>query len=168
LRNQKLAIFRPLTISTAIRTLNNLRYAGAYVYGRRHYRRAADGKKLLRKRDFGDWLACIPDAHPGYIARTQFQQSLKTLETNGRSYEVARASPPREGTALLQGRAVCGRCGRHLRARYAARRGRLEAWYVCDRAHSTGGDGRGGVSMITGENPLAPALIVRRASRRHL
>ena len=30
------------------------------------------------------------------------------------------------------------------------------------------GDGRGGVSMITGENPLAPALIVRRASRRHL
>jgi DNA invertase Pin-like site-specific DNA recombinase len=168
LRNQKLAIFRPLTISTAIRTLNNPRYAGAYVYGRRHYRRAADGKKLLRKRDFGDWLACIPDAHPGYIAWTQFQQNLKTLETNGRSYEVARASPPREGTALLQGRAVCGRCGRHLRARYAARRGRLEAWYVCDRAHSTGGDGRGGVSMITGENPLAPALIVRRASRRHL
>ena len=27
------------------------------------------------------------------------------------------------------------------------------------------GDGRGGVSMITGENPLAPALAVRRASR---
>ena len=140
LRNQKPTIFRPLTISTAIRTLNNPRYAGAYVYGRRHYRRAADGKKLLRKRDFGDWLACIPDAHPGYIAWTQFQQNLKTLETNGRSYEVARASPPREGTALLQGRAVCGRCGRHLRARYAARRGRLEAWYVCDRAHSTGGE----------------------------
>jgi DNA invertase Pin-like site-specific DNA recombinase len=139
-RNQKLTIFRPLTISTAIRTLNNPRYAGAYVYGRRHYRRAADGKKLLRKRDFGDWLACIPDAHPGYIAWTQFQQNLKTLETNGRSYEVARASPPREGSALLQGRAVCGRCGRHLRARYAARRGRLEAWYVCDRAHSTGGE----------------------------
>ena len=30
------------------------------------------------------------------------------------------------------------------------------------------GDGRGGVSMITGENPQAPALCVRRASRRHL
>ncbi len=140
LRNQKLTIFRPLTISTAIRTLNNPRYAGAYVYGRRHYRRAADGKKLLRKRDFGDWLACIPDAHPGYIGWTQLQQNLKTLETNGRSYEVARASPPREGTALLQGRAVCGRCGRHLRARYAARRGRLEAWYVCDRAHGACGE----------------------------
>jgi len=41
---------------------------------------------------------------------------------------------------LLQGRAVCGRCGRHLRARYAARRGRLEAWYVCDRAHGACGE----------------------------
>ena len=113
-RNQKPTIFQPLTISTAIRTLNNPRYAGAYVYGRRHYRRAADGKKILRKRECNDWLACIPNAHPGYITWEQFQHNLKVLETNGRGYEVARASPPREGTALLQGRAVCGRCGRHL------------------------------------------------------
>jgi DNA invertase Pin-like site-specific DNA recombinase len=139
-RNQKLMIFRPLTISTAIRTLNNPRYSGAYVYGRRHYRRAADGKKLLRKRECNDWLACIPSAHPGYITWEQFQHNLKILETNGRGYEVARASPPREGAALLQGRAVCGRCGRHFRVRYAARRGRLEAWYVCDRAHGAHGE----------------------------
>ena len=88
----------------------------------------------------GDWLACIPNAHPGYISWERFQENLKILETNGRGYEVARASPPREGAALLQGRAVCGRCGRHFRIRYAARRGRQEAWYVCDRAHSTRGE----------------------------
>ena len=35
-------------------------------------------------------------------------------------------------------------------------------------AGGNGSDGSGGVSMITGENPLAPALVVRRASRRHL
>ena len=139
-RNQKLTIFQPLTISTAIRTLNNPRYSGAYVYGRRHYRRAADGKKILRKRECNDWLACIPNAHSSYITWEHFQHNLKVLETNGRGYEVARASPPREGAALLQGRAVCGRCGRHLRARYAARRGRLEAWYVCDRAHGACGE----------------------------
>jgi hypothetical protein len=140
IRNQKLTIFQPLTISTAIRTLNNPRYSGAYVYGRRHYRRAADGKKILRKRECNDWLACIPNAHSGYITWEHFQHNLKVLETNGRGYEVARASPPREGAALLQGRVVCGRCGRHLRARYAARRGRLEAWYVCDRAHGACGE----------------------------
>jgi Recombinase len=45
IRNRAPTIFQPLTISTAIRTLNNPRYAGAYFYGRRQYRRAADGKK---------------------------------------------------------------------------------------------------------------------------
>jgi hypothetical protein len=42
--------------------------------------------------------------------------------------------------ALLQGRAVCGRCGKHFRIRYASRRGRLEAWYICDRAHGYRGE----------------------------
>ncbi len=139
--NGDATIFRPLTASTAMRTLNNPRYAGAYVYGRRRYRRAADGKRTIqRKRDCADWLACIQNAHPGYITWERFQQDLKILETNGRGYEVARASPPREGAALLQGRAVCGRCGRYFGIRYAARRGGLEAWYVCDRAHGTRGE----------------------------
>jgi len=141
LRNQAITVLRPLTASTAIRVLNNPRYAGVYVYGQRRYRRAVDGKKIVqRKRDCGDWLACIPNAHPGYITWEQFQNNLKILETNGRGYELARASPPREGAALLQGRAVCGKCGRHFRVRYASRRGRLEAWYVCDRAHGYSGE----------------------------
>jgi DNA invertase Pin-like site-specific DNA recombinase len=127
-------IFRPLTASAAMRTLHNPRYAGTYAYGRRGYRRTAEGKKTIRKRDCRDWLACIPDAHPGFITWDRYQENLRRLERNGRGYEVARASPPREGSALLQGRAVCGRCGRHFRVRYAARRGRLESWYVCDRA----------------------------------
>ena len=134
-------VFQPLTASTALRTLNNPRYAGAYVYGRRQYRRTIDGKKTIqKKREYSDWLACISNAHPGYITWEQFQGNLKIIESNGRGYEVARSSPPREGAALLQGRAVCGRCGRNLRVRYAARRGRQEAWYVCDRGHTTRGE----------------------------
>ncbi len=133
-------IFRPLTASTAMRTLHNPRYAGVYVYGRRRYRRTAEGKKIQRIRDCRDWLACIPNAHSGYITWDRYQENIQLLEANGRGYELARASPPREGCALLQGRAVCGRCGRHMRARYAARRGRLDSWYVCDRAHSTLGE----------------------------
>ncbi|MGF6960644.1 recombinase family protein [Paraburkholderia youngii] len=139
-RNEKFVIFQHLTASAALRMLNNPRYAGAYAYGRRQYRRIADGRKVPRRRNRDDWLACIPDAHPGYITWEQFQQNLKVLETNGRGYEVARSSPPREGAALLQGRAICGRCGRHLRLRYATRRGRQEAWYICDRAKGTRGE----------------------------
>jgi DNA invertase Pin-like site-specific DNA recombinase len=133
-------VFRPLTTWTALRMLNNPRYAGAYAYGRRQYRRALDGKKQVQRRESGDWLACIPNAHPGYISWERFQENLKILAGNGRGYELARASPPREGAALLQGRAVCGRCGQHFRVRYATRRGKQEAWYVCDRGHATRGE----------------------------
>jgi DNA invertase Pin-like site-specific DNA recombinase len=134
-------IFRPLTASAAIRTLYNPRYAGAYAYGRRQYRRRADGGKAVqRKHDSREWLACIPNAHPGYISWDRYQENLGVLTSNGKGYAVARQSPPREGSALLQGRAVCGRCGRHFRVRYAARRGRLEAWYVCDRANGARGE----------------------------
>ncbi len=71
-------VFRPLTASTAMRTLNNPRYAGAYAYGRRQYRRAGNGKKTIqRKREDSDWLACIPNAHPGYISWERFQENLR-------------------------------------------------------------------------------------------
>ena len=128
------AIFRPLTASTVMRTLHNPRYAGAYAYGQRVYGRTVDGKKTLRKRACEEWLACIPNAHPGYITWDQYQENLRLLASNGHGYDVARASPPREGVALLQGRAVCGRCGQHMRVRYRDARGRIESWYVCDRA----------------------------------
>lgn len=134
-------VFRPLTASTAIRILTNPRFAGVYVYGRRRYRRTIDGKQEVRtRRDHSEWIACILNAHPGYITWEQYQQNLKLLAANGRSFEVARGSPPREGAALLQGRAVCGRCGRHFRVRYRSTRGKQEAWYICDRAHSALGD----------------------------
>jgi DNA invertase Pin-like site-specific DNA recombinase len=141
LRNSETTVFRPLTASTAMRTLNNPRYAGAYAYGRRRYRRALDGKKKIQQaRAHEDWIAYIPNAHAGFITLQQFQENLKILKANGRGYEAARASPPREGTALLQGRAVCGRCGKYFRVHYADRRGRTEAWYVCDRARGYNGE----------------------------
>ena len=134
-------VFQPLTMSTAMRVLTSPRYAGAYVYGRRRYRRAADGQqKVQEKHDSSDWLACIPNAHPGYISWEQYQQNLKLLASNGRGYEMARGSPPREGAALLQGRAVCGQCGSHFRVRYRSTRGKQEAWYICDRAYRKLGD----------------------------
>jgi DNA invertase Pin-like site-specific DNA recombinase len=84
-------VFRPLTASTAMRILTNPRFAGVYVYGRRRYRRGAEGKKhIVRKHDCGDWLACIPNAHPGYIGWEQYRQNLKLLASNGRAYAVAR------------------------------------------------------------------------------
>lgn len=130
-------IFQPLNAWAAMRTLKNPRYAGVYAYGQRRYRRTATGVKVQRNRECCDWFACIPNAHPGYITWERYQENLRLLENNGHGYEVARLSPPREGSALVQGRAVCGRCGAHFRVKYLARQGRLDSWYVCDRASGT-------------------------------
>ena len=94
IRKGQITIFQPLTASTAMRTLHNPRYAGAYVYGRRRYWRSHDGTKKLRTRECDDWLARIPDAHPGYISWEQFRQNLKkflrpTVE-DSRSRELRR------------------------------------------------------------------------------
>jgi DNA invertase Pin-like site-specific DNA recombinase len=133
-------VFHPLTASAAMRTLCNPRYAGAYSYGRRVYRRTVDGKKTHRPRATSEWLACIPNAHPGYISWDRYQENLRLLASNGHGYDAARGSPPRQGAALLQGRAVCGRCGQHMRVRYRDARGRLESWYVCDRNSDARGE----------------------------
>lgn len=130
--------FNPPTPSAAMRILRNPRYAGAYAYGQRLYGRTIEGQKTRRKREMTDWLACIPNAHPGYITWERYQENLKLLESNGHGYAIARASPPREGPALLQGRAVCGRCGGYLRVRYRDVRGKSESWYVCDRSANDG------------------------------
>ena len=44
---------------------------------------------------------------------------------------------PREGPALLQGLAICGRCGNPMSVRYHARRGGVSPDYVCDGLRST-------------------------------
>jgi hypothetical protein len=92
-------------------------------------------KEVQSKHDSSDCLACIPNAHPGYISWDQHQQNLKLLASNGRGLRVGARVAPRDGAALLQGRAVWGRCGRHFRVTYRSTRGKQEAWYICDRAH---------------------------------
>ncbi len=127
-------IFQPLTLSTAVQVLHNPRYAGTYAYGRRRYRRMPDGKTVVQNLDPSEWTACIPDAHPGYITWEQHQENLRTLARNSAGYGHAGQGPPREGAALLQGKCVCGRCGKRMRVKYLARRGRTDVWYLCWRA----------------------------------
>ena len=132
-------VFQPLTSSMAHRILHNPRFAGAYAFGRRRYRRKADGKKLVERLEPQEWTACIPGAHPGYITWEQYQENLRILSSNAVAYNVGRGRPPREGCALLQGRCICGVCGSRLAVRYRSSRGRNEAWYVCWRANGTHG-----------------------------
>ena len=102
----------PLRHWRVLRTLHNPRYAGAFAYGRRRTRKTAAGKITIQDVPRDQWTALFPDRHPGYLTFEQYEQNLRTLAHNAQAHGTERAAgPAREGPALLQGLAICGRCG---------------------------------------------------------
>ena len=105
--------------------LRNPAYAGAYVYGRRQ-------KDLSRCRPgsltgtvevaIADWAVCLKAAHPGYIGWEEFMANQRRMSDNASRYQTGHPGVPRQGSALLQGIAICGRCGRRMSLRYSGPR----------------------------------------------
>ena len=126
-------VWSPLTHWRVLRTLHNARYAGAFAYGQRRTRKTAEGKTTTRSVPREEWTL-IPDAHPGYITFEQYEQNLRTLAANATAHGTDRVGgPAREGAALLQGLAVCGRCGHRMTVRYHTRKGVQVPDYQCVR-----------------------------------
>jgi len=100
-------------------------YAGAYVYGRtRHERYVTEtGQVRSRSRHLppADWEVLIPDHHPGFIDWQTYQANQTRISQNIRPQAHQPGGAVREGAALLQGIAVCGRCGRRLAVHYRGR-----------------------------------------------
>ena len=130
-RNGELA-WNELSHWRVLRTLHNPRYAGAFAYGRRRTRKAPNGTTSSRELPREQWTALIHDAHPGYLTWEQFEHNQRQLAANAQALGTDRAAgPAREGPALLQGLAICGRCGRRLSIRYHQRRDTLVPDYQC-------------------------------------
>ena len=130
-------VWGALRHSRALRVLKNPRYAGAFAYGRSRGRRlpgCGSGKVQRRALPREEWHTLILDAHPGYISWEDYEANLARLHENAQANGAERrGGPPREGPALLQGLAVCGRCGGRMGVRYYVRRGELVPEYVCQR-----------------------------------
>src|SRR5487761_1543461 len=117
----------------ALRALKNPRYAGAFVYGRTKTKTIA-GKYSAKRLPREQWHTLILDAHPGFISWAEYEENLRRLHENAQANGAdRRKSPPREGPSLLQGLAVCGRCGTRMSVRYYVRHGELVPEYVCQR-----------------------------------
>ena len=122
----------PLRHSRVLQALHNPRYAGAFVYGRHRHRKRPDGTTTTTIVPREQWDTVIRDAHPGYLTFAQYEQNLRTLAHNAQAHGAQRtAGPAREGPALLQGLAICGRCGSRMSIRYHQRHGKLVPDYQC-------------------------------------
>jgi DNA invertase Pin-like site-specific DNA recombinase len=126
-------IWEPLRHMTALRTLRNPLYAGAFCFGRWRSWKDAQGNYHRATVPQEQWKVLIKDAHPGYITWETFEENQQRLRQNKQAPAQQRASPPREGPALLQGLVLCGVCGRRMTVRYHQRGAELSPNYVCQK-----------------------------------
>jgi DNA invertase Pin-like site-specific DNA recombinase len=105
--------------------LTNPVYAGAYTYGKTKYERYVDEHGTVRKRirhlPMHQWSVLIQDHHPAFIDWATFQANQARLGSNIRPLPHQAGGAVREGSALLQGIATCGHCGRRLHVHYRGR-----------------------------------------------
>jgi len=117
--------------------LTNPAYAGAFVFGRKRREKRLDEHGRLRVSDvevaMEQWSVCLPEHHPGYVSWPQYLQTRERLRSNVRPRGEG-GGAAREGAALLQGLARCGRCGRRMQVSYAGTGGTVRR-YACLRGH---------------------------------
>ena len=105
--------------------LTNPVYAGAYIYGKSHRERYVDEQGRLRKRSrllpMAEWPVLLREHHTGYIDWATFQANQARIDANEHPEPHHAGGALREGAALLQGLATCGKCGRRLHTHYTGR-----------------------------------------------
>lgn len=126
--------WQPATSSAVLAILKNPAYAGAYVYGRH----TVDPTR--RKPDhphsgtvpvpIDKWPVVIQNRYPAYISWDEFLSHQAQLAANQSRYQEDKHGVPRKGQALLQGIAVCGRCGLRMCLHYVGSHGEYPV-YVC-------------------------------------
>ena len=93
--------------------------------------RPAPGRELPRD----EWTSLIPRRPPRLHHLGDLRANQKLLAANAQAHGADRTTgPAREGPALLQGLAICGRCGCRMSVHYHQRSGTEIPGYRCMRA----------------------------------
>jgi hypothetical protein len=113
--------WREITHYHILHMIHNPIYAGIYQFGYRKTRKTMSGYKTTLN-DKENMIAYIENHHEGYITLEQYQLNQQYLEehcvNSRKDVDLKKAAAVREGCALLQGVAYCGKCGRHMSVRY--------------------------------------------------
>jgi DNA invertase Pin-like site-specific DNA recombinase len=138
--------------------LTNPTYAGAYAYGRTRQERYVTESGSLRTRcrhlPRDQWQVLIVDHHKGFIDWETYEANQARLATNTRPRPHNAGGAVREGAALLQGIAICGRCGRRLRVAYQGKTS--SPAYYCSGSHIA--NGRGTYCLRVGGRQIEEAV----------
>jgi len=130
--------------------LANPVYAGAYVYGKTRTQVTLDAagvrKKRIRQLPREEWQVLIKEHHAGYIDWQTYEANQQRIARNTRPGPHKVGGAVREGSALLQGLASCGHCGRRLRTHYTGRTS--SPGYHCSGEHLV--EGRGSYCLNIG------------------
>jgi hypothetical protein len=100
------------------RIFRNPRYAGAFFHGRTRFQKKVEGGGRAQRLPRQEWHTLILDAHPGYITWQDYEENLRRLQENAQIQGVEKRSAVREGPSLLQGLAICGKCGGRMTVGY--------------------------------------------------
>jgi len=123
-----------LKMVNVLNILHNPYYAGVYCYGKKQMQWTPGGKKpVVKPRE--DWYVFIKGHHAQYISYEEFEENENTLRENYTkrgSQDVK--TPPREGPALIQGLAWCGKCGRRMTIRYKQKNSQQIPYYLCQKS----------------------------------
>jgi DNA invertase Pin-like site-specific DNA recombinase len=135
-------------------------YAGAYAFGKTRRERYVDEhghtRQRMRRLPQQEWAVLIWDHHPGFIDKPTFEQNRERIARNIRPRAHEPGGAVREGQALLQGIARCGRCGRKLKVHYQGRRGHQSPAYHCPSSILV--ENRGGWCLRIGGGQIDQAV----------
>ena len=126
--------------------LTNPVYAGAFVFGRTRAEKRIDAAGRVISRTVAlprdQWEVLIPGHHAGFIGWDTYETNTAALRANWRPPRGLGGGAAREGSALLQGRIRCGKCGRMMQTGYSGVKGNCPR-YVCARAKQLYGGQKG-------------------------
>jgi DNA invertase Pin-like site-specific DNA recombinase len=136
--------------------LTNPTYAGVYTYGKTKQECFIDKngqvKKRVKRLPRSHWAVFIHDHHKGYIDWETYEMTQDRISKNTRPISHKESGAIREGSALLQGLATCGQCGRRLKVYYQGRNS--SPGYYCAANNAVAGRAKycmrvGGVTIDT-------------------
>jgi DNA invertase Pin-like site-specific DNA recombinase len=141
--------------------ITNPTYGGAFVFGRtKTVKRVDESGRIVTRvcelpRD--EWEILLPDHHPGYVSWETYLSNQDKLTANARPPKGDRGGAVREGSALLQGLVVCGKCGRRMLVGYSGPKGRNHR-YVCAQGQRLYGQASNCQSI---SGPVLDAAVVQ-------